>query len=187
MKRLASLLSLSLVLALPAYADSGLPAAVQMVSPDARWQRIGQGEMRWYGLALYQASLWTPDGTHEVTPQTPFAFVIKYERHFSGARLASTSVSEMRHLQLADEAQLTRWGAVLARIFPDVEAGQIITGVNLPGQGVRFLYQDKTLGFVADPSFGRAFFGIWLHEKTRASALRSQLLGQQSQTLRWTH
>ena len=76
MKRLASLLSLSLVLALPAYADSGLPAAVQMVSPDARWQRIGQGEMRWYGLALYQASLWTPDGTHEVTPQTPFAFVI---------------------------------------------------------------------------------------------------------------
>jgi hypothetical protein len=186
MKRFASWLSLSLVLALPAYADPGLPTAVQTAASAAHWQRIGQGEMRWYGLALYQASLWTAGGTHEVTPQTPFAFVIEYARHFSGTRLASTSVSEMRRLQLADEAQLKRWGAELARIFPDVEAGQTITGVNLPGQGVRFWHQDKPLGFITDPSFGRAFFGIWLHENTRGAALRSQLLGQQSQTLRWT-
>ncbi len=121
-----------------------------------------------------------------ITPQTPFAFVIEYARHFSGARLAATSVSEMRRLQLADEAQLKRWDAELARIFPDIEAGQTITGVNLPGQGVRFLHQGKPIGSIDDPAFGRAFFGIWLNEQTRAAALRNQLLGQQPQFVGWT-
>lgn len=182
----AWLLGLGLVLAVPGFAGPALPTAVQNVLPDAHWQCLGQGEMRWYGLALYQASLWTQNGTRRVTPDTPFAFVIEYERHFSGARLASTSISEMRRLRLADENQLTRWGAELARIFPDVKTGQTITGINLPGQGVRFFHHDKPIGAITDPAFGRAFFGIWLHEQTRAAALRNQLLGKHNQLAGWT-
>jgi len=196
------LLGLSLVLAVPGFAGPALPTAVQNVLSDAHWQCLGQGEMRWYGLALYQASLWTRRTARRVTPDTPFAFVIEYERHFSGTRLASTSISEMRRLRLADEnqltrwdaelarifpnVQLTRWDAELARIFPNVKTVQTITGINLPGQGVRFFHHDKLIGSITDPAFGRAFFGIWLHEQTRATALRNQLLGKHNKLAGWT-
>ncbi len=64
----------------------------------------------------------------------------------------------------------------LARILPDVTAGQHLTGVFLPGDGTRFFSDGKLIGQIAGDAFGRAFFAIWLDPRTSAPDLRAELI-----------
>jgi len=106
----------------------------------------------------------------------PFALALTYARAIPRDRLVSTSVSEMKRLGWSDEAQLERWQEELARVFPDVREGDTIVGVSVPGRGARFFHQGRATGEVADAEFARAFFAIWLDERTRVPELRAQLL-----------
>ena len=65
----------------------------------------------------------------------------------------------------------------MKKIFPNVEEGQQLTGLFSPGQPSRFFLNGSSIGEIADPEFGPAFFGIWLHPKTSAPKLRQLLLG----------
>jgi hypothetical protein len=58
-----------------------------------------------------------------------------------------------------------------------VDEGRQLTGVFTPGQASQFFFDGKPIGEIADPEFGPAFFGIWLHPKTTAPKLRLALLG----------
>jgi hypothetical protein len=64
----------------------------------------------------------------------------------------------------------------MLKLFPDVEKGRRLAGVNVPGTGARFYYEGRLLGSIDDPAFARAFFAIWLDERTRAPQLRESLL-----------
>lgn len=136
------------------------------------WKQWGSGEMRWLGFALYDATLYVAGQDVE---RAPLALHLRYRRDIPGTRLVQTSLDEMRRLG-ADAAQLLRWEPELARVFPDVATGETITGVRLPGQGVRFFHQDSARGEIADPEFGRLFFAIWLDARTRSPAVRALLL-----------
>lgn len=158
----------------PAGPALALPDAVRDnggVAPGA-WARWGSGEMRWLGLALYQATLYVAG---DDAGQAPLALRLEYRRDIPGARLVQTTMEEMRRLG-ADPARLPAWEAQLQRLFPDVQKGDIITGVLIPGLGVRFFHQDRLRGELADSEFGRWFFAIWLHPDSRSPSLRSQLL-----------
>jgi hypothetical protein len=61
-------------------------------------------------------------------------------------------------------------------IFPDVRAGDRITGLYRVEGPTRFYLNGKPLGEIDDPMFGRAFFGIWLDARTSEPALREALL-----------
>lgn len=151
-----------------------LPDAVRDnpgVSPGA-WTRWGSGEMRWLGIALYQATLYVAGND---AGQAPLALRLEYRRDIPGARLVQASMEEMRRLG-ADPSRLPNWEAQLQRLFPDVRKGDTITGVRIPGHGVRFFHQDRLRGELADAEFGRWFFAIWLHPDSRNPGLRSQLL-----------
>lgn len=136
------------------------------------WQEWGSGEMRWFGLALYDATLYVAG---KEVGLAPLALHLRYRRDIGRERLVQASVDEMRRLD-ADPVQLKRWEAELARVFPDVASGDSITGVRLPGRGVRFLHNDMARGEIADPDFGRWFFAIWLDPKSTSPALRERLL-----------
>ena len=64
----------------------------------------------------------------------------------------------------------------MTRVFPDIKSGDRLIGVNVPGKGAAFYSADKALGMIADPEFARAFFGIWLSEKTSEPRLRARML-----------
>lgn len=158
----------------PAGPALALPDAVRDnggVTPGA-WARWGSGEMRWLGIALYQATLYVAG---DDAGQAPLALRLEYRRDIPGARLVQTTMEEMRRLG-ADPARLPAWEAQLQRLFPDVQKGDTITGVLIPGLGVRFFHQDRLRGELADSEFGRWFFAIWLHPDSRSPSLRSQLL-----------
>lgn len=68
----------------------------------------------------------------------------------------------------------------MRQVFPDVQVGTRLSGAYQAGQGVRFYRDGVLLKEINDAEFARAFFSIWLDERTRAPRLRKQLLGQTS-------
>ena len=162
------------VLALGLSLTAGLIAAANTVLPQD-WRVQGQGEMRWFGFRLYQASLWAPDGRWQA--DRPYALVLRYARDIPSARLVQASIEEMQRLGSADNERLTRWKIDLERVFPDVRTDEVIHGVHLPQRGAEFYHQGKLTGRIDDVEFARAFFAIWLDPRTREPALRTSLLG----------
>ena len=155
-------------------ATPALPQGVAVLVPDARAQ--GGGELKWFGLSIYHGYLWSVDDTFSF--DEPFALDLHYQRTLKGTLIAQRSVEEMRAIGRHAEADLARWGEAMGRIFPDVSRGDHIVGVHLPGQGARFFHNGRPIGEIADPSFARAFFGIWLDPRTSRPDFRRQLLGQ---------
>ncbi|NSL56499.1 chalcone isomerase family protein [Uliginosibacterium aquaticum] len=150
-----------------------LPEAARQNAPD--WRALGQGEMRWFGLRLYGAELWVRGAGW--SREGPFALKLTYARDIPGGRIVDASVDELRRLGYRDEVQLVRWREHMTRAFPDVRAGDSITGVFLPGRGVQFWFGEQLRAEVTDLEFARAFFDIWLDPRTREPALRERLLG----------
>lgn len=151
-----------------ASAPPGLPGA-------ERWHLLGQGEMRWFGLRLYQASLWS--GAESFALEQPFALTLTYARSIPSARIVEASMDELRRLGTNDEAKLARWRAWMEQAFPDVREGDSITGVSLPAGRVQFWSAGRLRADIPDADFARAFFAIWLDPRTREPALRARLLG----------
>jgi len=139
---------------------------------------VGEGEMRWFGFRIYRAVLWGERQPFD--PASGFALQLTYFRSISRDRLASTSMDEMRRLGTAppDKAGQTRWAHLLRGAFTDVEPGDQLTGVNIPGYGMRVFHGDRQIADINDPALAKAFFDIWLNEKSRDPVLRRQLLGQ---------
>lgn len=107
---------------------------------------------------------------------------LHYLRNFRGRDIAERSIAEMRRLGSFSEAQAQRWLLAMQAVFPDVAAGDRLTGVHLPGRGAQFYANGEPTGEIADPEFARLFFGIWLSEQTSAPKLRLALLGQSLST-----
>jgi hypothetical protein len=133
--------------------------------------------LRVWGFEVYDARLWTPAGfRHGQALQFPFALELQYLRKLEGAAIASRSIDEMRRVGSFSDAQAQTWLAAMRELFPNVSAGERITGVNLPGEGAEFWVNGQRVGLVKDPAFARLFFGIWLDERTSEPKMRNQLL-----------
>lgn len=137
----------------------------------------GQSLFRYFGFAVYTARLWVPPQFKpaELTAQ-PFALELEYQRDFAGADIADRSLSEMKRVGGFSEAQGAQWLAAMKAAFPNIKKGERLTGLHLPGTGVRFFYNGQPLAEVKDTEFARRFFGIWLAPTTSEPALRSALL-----------
>lgn len=167
---------------LPARA-SALPPEIAAELPNA--QLRGSGRLRVWGFQVYDARLWSPAApTAEQWTTAPLALELQYLRKFEGAAIAERSLSEMRRQGEIAVATADRWLAEMKRLFPDVTAGDRITGLQLPGEGVRFFVNGKLKGEVRDAEFARWFFGIWLSARSSEPAMRDALLGGSSASAR---
>lgn len=162
----------AVLFALPAWADP--PAPLRADAPDL--DLVGKGQLRWWGFRVYEASLWAPDGDYR-PGTTPYALEIRYQRDFSAEEIIDTTADELERLEYPTE-QITRWTAELHGIFPDIRQGDRLIGLNRPDGPTLFYSSEASLGSVADPAFGPAFFAIWLDPRARQDALRHQLLGK---------
>lgn len=168
-------LALAVMPALPAW-GLATPASdvLRAELPDLRL--LGQGRMRWFGLLLYDAALWVSGPRWQW--DRPFALDLRYARNFEGAKLAEASIDEIRRIGLGNTPRLDAWREAMSRVFPDVRKGDHITGLHRPGTGAEYYLNGRSTGVVPDPEFARAFFSIWLDERTREPKLRAALLGQ---------
>ena len=151
-----------------------LPDPVAALAPDVRPQ--GGGELRYFGLSIYDGFYWSPARSFSVTQ--PFALDLHYHRDLDGRGIAGRSIEEIRKLGAGTPDEHARWHDAMRRLFPDVKKGDRLTGVNVPGRGAKFFHNGTPLGEIADTAFARAFFGIWLDPKTSRPDFRKLLLGE---------
>jgi hypothetical protein len=179
--RFSSLAAVALVLA------AGLPlSAVHASTPEPTVQAALQGKnatdkvrLRVWGFEVYDAVLHTPPGFNaERFAEQRFGLELNYLRAFKGADIAERSIDEMRGVAEFTPEQADGWRKAMSELFPDVKRGDRITGVHVPGVGARFYFNDRLLGDVADETFSRTFFGIWLSPKTSQPRMRETLIGQ---------
>jgi len=157
-----------------ALAHAGPPLPVALASEVPLLRPLGEGRLRWFGLHVYDSSLWVPGDAW--SPEGIFALDIRYAMSIKGRDLTRRSLEEMRKLGFSDPARLKRWEEAMDRVFPDIRPGDRLVGVSIPGREARFYSQERLLGTVPDPEFARAFFAIWLDEKTSEPGLRARML-----------
>jgi hypothetical protein len=151
-----------------------LPPDVAALNRDLRPQ--GGGEMTFFGLSIYDGWFWSD--SRAWTPDRIYALDLHYHRDLKGTSIAERSVAEIEKIGRATAEELKRWGEAMRRVFPDVRNGDRITGVNLPPNRVQFFLNGTSIGEIADPRFGPAFFGIWLDPNTSNPDYREKLLGR---------
>lgn len=166
-------LGLALATTKPALADLG--AAARSV-PSA--ELVGKGRLTYFGFKVYDAELYAPRGNY--LRNGPFALKLTYLRNFKGSEITKSSLKEISRQGSASSAKLDTWASQLRKIFPDVRAGQSITGVRKSDGRSVFYLGNRKLGTISDPEFSRAFFSIWLGNSTRDPKLRARLLGKGS-------
>ena len=165
-----------LLLGIASAQAANIPAHIQQELPDARLS--GQGTFRWYGLKIYDATLWVGKSGYQ-NNSAKFILNLSYARELYGEKIAKASIDEIRELGIGSGEQQQAWLGKMKALFPDVKEGSQISGVYLPGQAARFYLDGKLLGEINDAEFARAFFAIWLDPRTSASGLRKQLLANQ--------
>ena len=155
------------------------PVEVADALPRARLQ--GSGTLSYFGLAIYEARLWAaPDFAPGRYDAHTFALELRYARKLDGAAIAERSITEMRRVGPFDPTQAKAWLEQMTQAFPDVKPGDRLTGVRGPGGVTRFYSNGQPTSSIADPEFGRLFFGIWLSGNTSEPALRRDLIGLKS-------
>ena len=157
-------------------ASAKAPPELDTELPGARWR--GTGVMRFFGLHIYDVRLWSAAPLVGDGVSQPLALELVYARRLVGEMIASRSLDEMRRIGPFSEAQGVAWLAAMTELFPDVQTGDRLTGVQRPGQSARFFFNGQRRGEVLDADFSRLFFGIWLSPRTSEPKLRAQLLGE---------
>jgi hypothetical protein len=140
---------------------------------------LGRATLRFFGLSVYEARLWTPPAFDATRYDSqPFALELTYARKLKGIDIAERSITEMRRVGDFSDAQAKAWLALMNQAFPDVGGNDRLTGAH-DGQGeVRFFFNGQLTATCRDQGYARLFFGIWLSPKTSSLALRAALIGQ---------
>jgi len=174
---LLAVLLVAAVLAAPAAARTleapPLPSGVRTLAPDLALQ--GGGLLTFLGFAVYDGWYWA--SARGWPAGGPYALDLVYHRDLVGEKIAQRSVEEIAKLGYGTAEQRARWGALMARLFPDVRKGDRLTGVHTPDGAVRYFHNGQPIGSIDEPGFARAFFAIWLDPKTSRADFRQKLLG----------
>lgn len=140
--------------------------------------QIGTADLKFFGLKIYTATLCAErnfDPAHYA--QTPLELSIHYQRPLEGKLIAERSLLEMKRIGRIDRLQSAAWLDLMIRAFPNIVAGDILSG-RADGKGaVEFRHNDTSTAQTQDTDFASRFLGIWLHEATSAPEMRAQLLG----------
>jgi len=140
----------------------------------------GQANMRWFGLLLYEARLWTLDAfDSKHWADQRFALELVYARSFDGAKIAQASLELMQAQHGKVTERDRQWLAWMQQSFPNIQAKDRLLGLHQGAkEGCRFVHNRQVRLDIPDAQFAKAFFGIWLDPRTTEPALRRSLIGE---------
>ena len=140
---------------------------------------LGSGTLRFFGLHVYDARLWVGARFGPADPAaSELALELEYARALKGQRIAERRLAEMQRGEAFGAEEGERWLAAMRTLFPDVRAGDRLSAINRPGEGLAFFLNAAPIGALRELGFARRFLAIWLGPQTSEPALRWQLLGR---------
>lgn len=155
------------------YTTAGANATDRLaVYPEATL--VGSGSLKWWGLKVYDASLYAPQGRYN--PDTSYALSIQYRMDFNAADLARKSIEEISRIH-GEQTDVDRDYEILKSVFADVSEGDVLVGVHVPGQKADFYHNDRFTGQILDSDLADKFFSVWLSGQTSEPELRMALIG----------
>ncbi|MCV2351297.1 chalcone isomerase family protein [Paucibacter sp. Y2R2-4] len=157
-----------------------LPWLAQAAPELAELRQQSKAQMRFFGLLIYDIRLWSREAIDAQNwARKELALELEYARSLSGREIAKRSLVEMKRQGEIAPEQAQRWLTEMEAAFPDVQAGDRISGLHEPGEGIRFFVNGRLQRRISDPLFARLFLGIWLAPQSSEPGLRKQLLGSQ--------
>ena len=132
-----------------------------------------------WGLLIYDARLWVRPGfAADRFEAHPLVLDLTYARNLKGTAIAERSIEEMRLGRAITAAQAQQWLGFMKQAFPDVDAGDRLSGAWNPETGTTTVSVNGAKPkLLVDKDFGRSFFGIWLAPHTSQPAMRLELIG----------
>ena len=111
-------------------------------------------------------------------------YPFRYQREFSKDALLRITSTAWRLLDEVPPERRENWLADLRSFWGDVQPGDNVTTVVVPGGATRFYDARGFMGQIEDPEFGPAFLSIWLDSRSVVGDLRVKLLGLDRTTAR---
>ena len=161
-----------------AYAQSATDVPAAYASHFTQAKKMGEATLRWYGLKVYDAQLWSEKAPQQFNYRTDrHVLELKYDKSLDGDKIAEKSREEIEEQGVGTPPVLQQWQKKLTEIMPNVQNGTRLAAVFVPGKGF-LLYRDGQLhAEVNDPDLATAFMGIWLDPKSSQPKLREKLIG----------
>jgi hypothetical protein len=85
-------------------------------------------------------------------------------------------MSEMTRLGVGNTDQRQAWRREMERVLPSVNRSDQLVVFYAPNHKTYFFYNGRKRAEMDDPTFGAAFFGIWLDSRMKNPLLRSRYL-----------
>ncbi|MCP4789660.1 MAG: hypothetical protein GY881_05440 [Gammaproteobacteria bacterium] len=164
-----------LLLSLPTVANQkSMSERVPAFMAYPQYQRVGQADINWLWIKLYEAELRTPSGHYHGQARS-LSLELTYERAFSCEQLITATLKEWQRQNLDYRPQ---WEHALRQIWPDIKPNdRLLLYVDDQGHGY-FYHNQVPIGALKEAAFTQAFTDIWLSENTQQPSSRQQLIGK---------
>ena len=135
---------------------------------------IGEGTLKVLMWEVYDLRLYT-DGT-AFSWQDKFMLEFDYSRELKKESVIDASLKEFKLQPNVTDKDIEAWKVYLEQVIQSVQKGTKASIMWVPEGQIVFNYEGSTPSTIENEDFARAFFNIWLGEKTSRPKLRSQLL-----------
>ncbi|WP_299349700.1 chalcone isomerase family protein [uncultured Shimia sp.] len=139
-------------------------------------ERLGSVTVRYLGIAIYDAELFTSGGT-DFRWQAPMALRLTYRRGFSADQLTDATMTEITRMN-GESASDAKLRADLATCYRDVKKGDEITATSQGSNAVSLWLNNRKVCTLNSAGIQKRFFGIWLAPESRMARLSPQLKGK---------
>ena len=136
---------------------------------------IGEGTLKVLMWEVYDLRLFT-DGT-PFSWSDKFMLEFDYSRELKKESVIDASLKEFKLQPNVTDKDIEAWKVYLEQVIQSVQKGTKASIMWVPEGHIVFNYEGSAPSTIENEDFARAFFNIWLGEKTSRPKLRSQLLG----------
>lgn len=152
------------------------PAAGSSVDGLSQPQKLGEATMRWLGLPIYNAALYT-QGSNQFSWTQPIALELEYLRSFPASQLTKSTLDELERIEgpRSDHSALI---GKLGRCFRDVSKGDRLMAYSSTASKVSFSFNGGAACTVSHSGVRERFLGIWLSDSSRSAKLTRRLKGE---------
>lgn len=154
--------------------EGKIPASLQNIIKNP--VLIGSSELRFFGLKVYDISLWSEDTSFSYNKE--FAIQIEYKMNFSREDLVKRSLSEIKSLHKISPSEEISYIKQLTEIFNSVKKGDEKIAVFVPLQGVLMFHNNQLIGKISNLRLARLFVDIWLDENGSYPKITKKLIGK---------